>query len=288
MQITPTPQEITPKQITSPQKLQVVDPTQVLIDSMQNVDLPANQRHQAGCLLGEKGWKPADLDDFIEIPLGKFLYGENKTVVYIPLRFWIGKYPVTNHQFYRFMKLGGYSQEEWWSKDGWTWSVNNKRYQPKFWDDSKWNNPIFPVVGVSWYEAEAYCNWLNKQPLPVQIPYGYMARLPNGHEWERAMRGTDGSEYPWGENFNPAFANTYESNLGRTTAVCTYPQGVSPTGTWDMKGNVRELTLPSKLSGGAWNSDHKDVQKSDGHGSYQDGYDWIGFRIVLSLTIPVL
>ena len=59
----------------------------------------------------------------------------------------------------------------------------------------KWNNPLAPVVGVSWFEAEAYCNWLSEE-------LGRPIRLPTEEEWERAARHTDGREYPWGKEFD--------------------------------------------------------------------------------------
>jgi formylglycine-generating enzyme required for sulfatase activity len=110
------------------------------------------------------------------------------------------------------LDAGGYEKREYWSGDGWAWRTGTydskatedyekrwlanrpkeKRSEPYDWHDQKWNNPISPVVGITWFEAEAYCNWLSHE-------MGQPMRLPTEEEWERAARHTDGREYPWGE-----------------------------------------------------------------------------------------
>ena len=122
------------------------------------------------------------------------------------------------------------------------------RSRPCWWDDQERANAIFPVVGVTWFEAEAYANWLAAHPEQLRlgggVPTGYRVRLATEEEWERAARGTDGREYPWQGEFDFAKANVAEE-IGKgigATAVCTYPQGVSPAGAWDMAGNVWEWT----------------------------------------------
>jgi iron(II)-dependent oxidoreductase len=89
------------------------------------------------------------------------------------------------------------------------------------------------VVGISWFEAEAYANWLSERA-------GHLYRLPTEAEWEKAARGTDGFKYPWGEHFNKNLCNSLESGLGRTSPVGIYPKGKSPYGCFDMTGNVWE------------------------------------------------
>ena len=57
-----------------------------------------------------------------------------------------------------------------------------------------------PVVGVSWYEAVAFCSWLTKK-------LGRPVMLPSEAQWEKAARGTDGRRYPWGPEITPEHAN---------------------------------------------------------------------------------
>jgi formylglycine-generating enzyme required for sulfatase activity len=188
------------------------------------------------------------------------LYGDEEEEREIAHRYWIGKYPVTYSQYERFIEDGGYHREDLWSREGWAWREEKDREQPGYWDSTDFNNPIFPVVGVSWYEAQAYCNWVTEKlqvsscefqvwrggqlETPDLEPEALSARLPTEEEWERAARGTDGREYPWGDAFDFSKANIAEKifeGIG-TTSICTYPQGASPVGALGMSGNVWEWT----------------------------------------------
>lgn len=160
---------------------------------------------------------------------GPFLFDEDKKETAIESPFEIDVYPVTNARFREFVAGGGYETERWWSAQGWRWREENRIMQPGYWEDEKWNADDHPVVGVSWYEADAYTRWANKA-------------LPTEQQWERAARGTDGREYPWEGDFDSNLCNTDESGLGRTSRVDRYPDGVSPAGCYDMAGNVWEWT----------------------------------------------
>jgi formylglycine-generating enzyme required for sulfatase activity len=298
---------------------------EALLPAMQNPAAKPDLRRRAGLALGKLGWRPDDLDAFVEIKPGKFIVGSKdddeqayndekpQREVEIKHPYWIAKYPVTNLQYARFMQAGGYENKDWWSKDGWDWRTGkydtkatesyekdwlarrpmDLRNQPFYWDSAKWNTPIFPVVGVTWFEAQAYCNWLNSQPLGFDLPKGYQARLPSELEWERAARFTDGREYPWGKGFDTKFANTTESGDMGTTAVCAYPLGQSQEGIFDLSGNVWEWSADwyekgkyRTLRGGSWNLDHSYARCAFRFRSIPDLFiNDLGFRCLVSLAI---
>ena len=86
-----------------------------------------------------------------------------------------------------------------------------------------------PVGNVSWFAAESFCQWRN-------------GRLPTEAEWEKAARGPEGLEYPWGNEWDPAITNTgddaeWEEGIA---PVGSYPRNKSVYGAFDMSGNVWE------------------------------------------------
>jgi formylglycine-generating enzyme required for sulfatase activity len=140
------------------------------------------------------------------------------------------------------------------------------------------------------YEAEAYCNWLGSQK-------NRLIRLPTEEEWEKAARGTDGRLWPWGNDFDPKWANTYEYGAVDTLPAEHLPTDVSPFELRDMGGNVQEWTsspyrpqpgedvLDRDLRvarGGSWNDTAFGARASFRHvhppGCY---YPFLGFRIVV-------
>jgi formylglycine-generating enzyme required for sulfatase activity len=143
--------------------------------------------------------------------------------------FAISKYPVTWAQYRSFLQAeDGYRQQHWWQ------GLSRRAVQPGE-QYRQWDN--HPAENVSWYDAVAFCRWLS-------VRLGYEVRLPTEWEWQQAATGGDPArEYPWGVDWDPAYTNTWESRLGRTTAVGVYPQGASPVGAMDMSGNVEEWCL---------------------------------------------
>lgn len=106
-----------------------------------------------------------------------------------------------------------------------------------------------PVVDVSWEEAVAFCAWLSaawpmvgaRRPHSA-LPVAPVFRLPSEAEWEHAARGDDGRTFPWGDDFDPACANTRETGVATTIPVGQAARGASPYGLLDMAGNVWEWT----------------------------------------------
>jgi serine/threonine protein kinase/formylglycine-generating enzyme required for sulfatase activity len=249
----------------------------------------------------------------VGIPGGVYPMGEDEVFEYLGYRndahmprhevevapFRIGKYPVSNAEWARFMESGGYEEERWWDTEGarqwrsgegtaagthanvryWleqfradpgeleeSWKTGQlpeesyerwkgrlgmgaeefeahlrelypggKLREPAFWHDGRFNNPLQPVVGVSWYEARAYTRWLSAQ-------LGEEVRLPVEPEWEAAARGRDGRRYAWGKEFGALRGNTAATKVGRTTPVGVFVEGETPEGVSDLTGNVEEWT----------------------------------------------
>lgn len=265
---------------------------EALLAASRDRSLKPTVQRDAGFILGRVGWRPNDLDAFISIPAGPFIYGGDtldnpKRTVVIEQPFAIAKYPVTNLQYRRFVDAKGYDRREWWSDEGWAWRTGtydskateddekrwlanrppDKRTEPYWWHDMTLNNPLAPVVGVSWFEAEAYCNWLAKE-------LGKPIRLPTEEEWERGARHTDGREYPWGNKFDRARLNSRdwwgesENEAWSTTMGGQFETGNSVAGASDISGNVWEWTnswydtkqSERVLRGGSWLSNRSFVR----------------------------
>jgi formylglycine-generating enzyme required for sulfatase activity len=194
--------------------------------------------------------------DVVCIPAGRFWMGTDRLAlesagvtwrawmqdetpyheIYLP-EYQIGRYPVTNAEFTRFIEDGGYQNRDCWTDAGWRNKEGKGWTQPRRWDDDRYNGPSQPVVGVSWYEALAYCHWLAAS---TGIPY----RLPSEAEWEKAARGTDGRLWPWGNEWCPDRCNTAERYAGQTTPVGGHSSVAdSPYGVADVAGNVWEWTI---------------------------------------------
>ena len=160
--------------------------------------------------------------------------------------FCVAAFPVTVAQFELFIQDGGYAREELWTKAGWQWREREQRTRPDDYE-SPFQTPNHPRVGVTWYEAVAFCNWVNAAftPEELKLPGGWKVRLPSEAEWERAARHTDGRNFPWDPkgNAEPASrCNCAEARLRQTSAVGLFPSGKAECGAHDMAGNVWEWT----------------------------------------------
>jgi Cdc6-like AAA superfamily ATPase len=180
--------------------------------------------------------KPTGDRKMVLIPKGDFIYQENETKT-IEYDYEMDIYPVTNELFKRFILAGGYAEAKFWIPAGWEWKEKKNINRPAFWENETYNDPEQPVVGVSWYETDAYTRWLTESEND-----GHTYRLPTEEEWERAARGEDDRTWPWGNEFDKDKCNSAESKLGKPSRVTAYPNGTSPYGCYDMAGNVWEWT----------------------------------------------
>ncbi len=160
-----------------------------------------------------------DGKEYIHIPAGEFWMGCSDDSE-APIRsvyldgFYISRYPVTNAEYHAFMEATGHMPPEHWQNGIYpAWEADH------------------PVVYVNWHDASAYCRWAR-------------GRLPSEAEWEKAARGTDKRDYPWGNTFDPSRCNSRETGRDATTPVGRFsPAGDSPYGGGDMAGNVWEWVL---------------------------------------------
>jgi len=214
----------------------------------------------------------------VAIPAVEFIMGgdfedERPAHKVVVEAFEIDKFEVTNEEFERFVFETGYVTDAEKAGDSMPWRVYAE------------GKPKHPVVKVSWNDAMTYCEWAGK-------------RLPTEAEWEKAARGTDGRAYPWGDEWDPAKANTKEGGYRGTTIVGSFPAGASPYGVMDMAGNVAEWTAdwykayPGSdfaspyfgekyrvIRGGGWFSDKELVRASSRSASSVDlANDDVGFR----------
>jgi formylglycine-generating enzyme required for sulfatase activity len=149
--------------------------------------------------------------------------------------FRIAKYPVTNLEYRAFLQDSQYAELPR------SWAF--RRYPLE-----RSNHPVYTVTAAA---ADAYTNWLSSKT-------GRAFRLPSEAEWEYAAGGDDGLEFPWGNEFEPDFANTVETGIFSTTPVGIFAEGNSPFGLADMAGNVEEYVqdVYAAYSDGEFISDH--------------------------------
>lgn len=259
-----------------------------LVDFLGNPDNPWRQRVSAGDALGFLGDPrfAEGKESWVEIPAGEFYRGSRKEddpnadddeidgERYRLDGYEIGRYPVTNAEYRRFVEATGHKRPKHW-REG----------------DIPLGQGNHPVVFVSWVDANAYVEWLDGRN------DGYRYALPSEAQWERAARGpaeVDGREnrriYPWGDEFNAHKCNVGETGLGRTTAVGCFPDGASVEGVLDLSGNVFEWCLEKYgqhtyvhrvVRGGSWGLNRGDARAAYRSLSVPDlRDDNLGFRVV--------
>ena len=153
----------------------------------------------------------ASAGDMVLVPAGDFEFGKDRQHASLPA-FYMDKTEVTNAAYQQFCSATGRPLPAGFAA----------------------GQPGLPVVNVSILDAHAFANWAGK-------------RLPTGKEWEKAARGTDGRNYPWGDAQDGSRANLASTGLRPAT---DFPGGASPYGVLQMEGNawelVEELAQPSQ------------------------------------------
>jgi len=167
------------------------------------------------------GSKP---NEMVLIPAGGFTMGSNERLpdegpehqVFLT-DYWLDRYEVTNLQYKQFIDA-------------------TNRKSPRHYENRTFPEGLadHPVVYVSWYDANDYCEWAGK-------------RLPTAEEWEKGARSDDARIYPWGNTFEITKANMPQrwqalKQDGSTSPVGAFKDGMSPFGLFDMSGNVWEWT----------------------------------------------
>ena len=176
-------------------------------------DTSSAQPVAAAPVIGSTKINPKDGAVMVYVPAGQFLMGSKQGEGYQQEHpqhevyldgYWIYKNDVTVAQYRKFC----------------TATRRNMPDRPvRGWKEDH------PVVCVSWDDAKAYCDWVG-------------TTLPTEAQWEKAARGTDGRNYPWGNDWDKTKGNSADSGLKATTPVGSYPGGASPYGCLDMAGNV--------------------------------------------------
>lgn len=205
--------------------------------------------------------------------------------------FAIARTPVTNAQYAAFVRATGHAAPD---VDAGTWASYGLIHPYQRTRRHAWRNGApppgrgdHPVVLVSWDDARAYAAWLGRET-------GVRWRLPTAREWEKAVRGTDGRRFPWGDRFDAARLDSADAGPFDTVPVGRYPDGAGPFGVLDAAGLVFEWTATPAgagrftVKGGSWDDRGCGVcRPAAGHGRPRAlKHIIIGFRLVRD-TLPL-
>ena len=236
---------------------------------------------------------------FAYVPAGEFIMGGDSRAPYSLERstkfvpgFLMAQHEVTAGEYLKFInfieeRLPGSAEKYVPRKSataGFYWKKTGGQYHSDFPAD-------WPVLGISWNDAKAYCRWMTLQ----NQGQGWEFRLPEDWEWEKAARGVDGRYYPWGNNFDYRFCSMAYSREGKRDGpdpVGSFPLDESVYGVRDIAGNVAEwcetfFDAEQNIrinKGAAWSyvdDDYARCAERNGH-SPADVADFRGFRMVLS------
>lgn len=217
-------------------------------------------------------------DDMVLIPAGRFIFGSkkepqpDKTIEYgmhKPLyldehperrvflkSYYIDRYEVTNRQYREFVVAENYWVPDTWKNNGYLLtpevlrlgdpdlaqlrdlaaetfdiegdtSTMDRNALLQAIEEKRRSLERLPIAAVSWHDAARYCAWAGK-------------RLPTEQEWEKAARGPDGREYPWGDQWSTNFLSAGAAGRVGPMPVGSFEAGKSFYGVYDMAGNVME------------------------------------------------
>lgn len=165
--------------------------------------------------------------NMVLIPAGEFLYGEENVPLDLPA-FYIDRYEVSQAEYAAFLRYVRTTADHEHCDPR---EPPQKDHTPLDWGRPDLSDPSYPVVGLDYWDVLAYAGWVGK-------------RLPTEQEWEKAARGTDGREYPWGDTWDERRCNWGPSpgNPRTLLPVDSMPDGQSPFGCFHMLGNAAEWT----------------------------------------------
>ncbi len=200
-------------------------------------------------------------------------------------KFAIMKTPVTNAQYADFIRETGHTPPTVTPE---TWKsyrlIHPYERSLKF----QWHEGVppagrldHPVTMISYDDAVAYAKWLSERT-------SNNWRLPTELEWEKAVRGTDGRRFPWGDEWDPSILNSHDKGPFDTVPAGKFPEGASPFGLLDGAGQVFEWVAESAgddrhfVKGGSWDDKGCGVCRPAARHSRPDEIQHIliGFRLV--------
>ena len=195
-----------------------------------------------------KAWKILE-QKMAVVPKGEVIIAGNDAELYSPQEeslaedflfevesFYIDRYAVSNEDYVKFISEGGYDNVTFWPEDVFSQVLqfvdSTGMPGPRHWKDGDYlkDTAKHPVVGVCWYEANAYALWSGKL-------------LPSCMQWQRAgdwPGDAGGSKYPWGNSFDPTRVNLWSDRANGTVPVDHYVEGTTPNGVYQLIGNVWE------------------------------------------------
>lgn len=203
--------------------------------------------------IGARCFTEADIGPhFLYVPGGPFVMGGDPACTSARHRrkvkvgdLFVARYPVTCGEYLAFVQaLDAERPDEAQARvprlkaqSGFLWTRGpdgRLRMPPVDSEGLRWQ-PHWPVLGVSYDDALAFCDWYSRVS-------GTAVRLPTEAEWEKAGRGTDGRLYPWGNRFDALFCKMAGSRPGRPSPECVgqFPTDCSPYGVLDLAGCVSE------------------------------------------------